>query len=233
MSDDILHTVRALLAKAESTTFEAEAEAFTAKAQELMTRHRIDRALVDATSERRTEPRARSIVIADPYAAAKASLLAHVAGANGCTSVWSSAIGVSTVFGYTDELDAVEELYTSLLVQAVQAIRRAGPKVDAYGRSRTKRFRRAFLLAFACRIGQRLRDTVRDTVEHATMQAGVALVPLLAARAARSAAAAEAAFPHTRRVAPVASDGEGWRAGTSCADAADLSVAPKLDRRPD
>ncbi|MBT8224522.1 MAG: DUF2786 domain-containing protein [Dactylosporangium sp.] len=40
-----LDRVRALLAKAESTSFPEEAEAYTAKAQELMARHRIDCAL--------------------------------------------------------------------------------------------------------------------------------------------------------------------------------------------
>ena len=45
----ILDKVRALLAKAESTEFPEEAEAYTAKAQELMARHRIDRAVLGAT----------------------------------------------------------------------------------------------------------------------------------------------------------------------------------------
>jgi hypothetical protein len=40
--------VRALLAKAESTTYPEEADALTAKAQELMARHSIDRAMLDA-----------------------------------------------------------------------------------------------------------------------------------------------------------------------------------------
>lgn len=44
--DPIITKVRNLLAKAESTEFEAEAMAFTAKAHELMTRHAIDRAMV-------------------------------------------------------------------------------------------------------------------------------------------------------------------------------------------
>src|SRR6202035_1951697 len=42
LDDRILARVRSLLAKAESTEFEAEADSLTAKAQELMTRHAID-----------------------------------------------------------------------------------------------------------------------------------------------------------------------------------------------
>src|SRR5438045_2689314 len=47
IDDRMLAKVRALLAKAESTEFTDEADALTAKAQELMTRYSIDRALVD------------------------------------------------------------------------------------------------------------------------------------------------------------------------------------------
>jgi len=54
--DPILNRVRALLAQAESTNFEAEAETFTAKAQELMTRHAIDMAMVAAGDQRSERP---------------------------------------------------------------------------------------------------------------------------------------------------------------------------------
>lgn len=44
----MLTRIRALLAKAEATGFPQEAEALTAKAQELMARHSVDEALLDA-----------------------------------------------------------------------------------------------------------------------------------------------------------------------------------------
>src|SRR5881227_1360522 len=81
----LLQKVRALLAKAEATPFEAEAEAFTAKAQELMARYRIDRAVLEATGrEPGAEPARRQVTVDDPYADAKALLLARIATANGC-----------------------------------------------------------------------------------------------------------------------------------------------------
>ena len=46
--DRALRRIRGLLAKAESTDFPEEAEALTAKAQELMTRHAVDAALLEA-----------------------------------------------------------------------------------------------------------------------------------------------------------------------------------------
>jgi hypothetical protein len=228
----VLDKVRALLAKAESTTFDAEADAFTAKAQELMTRHRIDRAVLDARgSGRGEEPVGRRIGVDDPYTDAKAVLLGNVADANGCRAVWSKSLGFTTVFGFADELDAVEELFTSLLVQSTAALRRAGSKQDRYGRSRTKSFRRSFLLAFAVRIGQRLRESVESVVETVSAETGTALVPILAVRSGATTAAANAVFPETRGFSAAATDGEGWHAGTRFADQADLSVAPKLTRR--
>ena len=50
--DKMMARIRALLAKAEGTEYAAEAEALTAKAQDLMTRHAIDEALLHAHDER-------------------------------------------------------------------------------------------------------------------------------------------------------------------------------------
>ena len=221
----MLGKVRALLAKAESTTFDAEAEALTAKAQELMARHRIDRAVLEHDFQAsRTRPLGRRIAVDDPYAEAKAVMLGEIAAANGCEAVWSKGLGFTTAFGFADELDAVEELFTSLLVQATVALRREGSKVDPYGRSRTTRFRRSFLVAFGVRIGRRLRETVAATVTAADAETSVALVPLLAERDAAAKRAASAAFPEIGLVSPAATDGEGWYAGTLFGDLADLGI---------
>ncbi len=229
LPDGVLDKVRALLAKAESTTFEAEADSFTAKAQELMARHRIDRVVLDAAGHARGEvPVGRRIGVDDPYADAKAALLAAVADANGCRAVWSKHMGFSTVFGFADDLAAVEELFTSLLVQSSAALRREGRKNDRSGRSRTTRFRRSFLVAFAHRIGQRLRATVDATVEAVSEETGTALVPLLADRDEATRSAAEAVFPEVDSFSPSATDGEGWYAGTLFGDQADLALGPAL-----
>jgi hypothetical protein len=222
----IFGKVRALLAKAESTTFDAEAEALTAKAQELMARHRIDRALLehDLQEASRLRPVGRRIAVDDPYAEAKALMLDEIATANGCHAVWSKSLGFTTVFGFADELDAAEELFTSLLVQATVALRREGSKVDRHGRSRTTRFRRSFLVAFGVRIGRRLRATVAATVTAADAETPLALVPILAERDAAAKQAASAAFPEAGQFSPAATDGEGWYAGTLFGDLADLGI---------
>jgi hypothetical protein len=236
LPDGLLRKVRALLAQAESTTFAAEAESFTAKAQALMARHRIDRSLLAASGVRAggrgrdDEPQGRRLPVDDPYADAKALLLTVVADANSCRAVWSKGLGFSTVFGFPDDLEGVEELYTSLLVQATAALQREGARYDEAGRSRTTRFRRSFLVAFAVRIGRRLDRAVADAAESATREVGTAIVPVLAARAQASRAAADRVFTDLRSSAPAATDGEGWVAGTVFADLCDLTTADELAR---
>ena len=106
----VLDRVRALLAKAESTTFPAEAEAFTGKAEELIARHSLERALVEATAAHPDRPGGVRISTDAPYAGAKALLVQEVAAANRCESVWSDDLGFATVLGFPADLEAVELL---------------------------------------------------------------------------------------------------------------------------
>lgn len=224
----MLARVRALLAKAESTEFEQEAEALSAKAQELITRHAIADVLEHATHHGRAsddseEPSARRILIADPYADAKAALVAAVGRANRSRCVQLRDYGWVTVFGYDRDLDAVEMLSASLLVQATGAMSRYGPTRDAAGRSTTRSFRRAFLFGFAHRIGERLTRAAEQEVAAAATGRGDVL-PVLAARDDRVEAAQQAAFPKVTRRRSAVSNGSGWVAGQAAADAADLTV---------
>ena len=118
VDERLLARIRALLAKAESTTFPEEAESLSAKAQELMTRHRIDSALLGGPGG---GSGGRRIWIDDPYAAPKVSLLSAVARANGCRAVELGNLGCVHVVGFPADLEVVELLHTSLLVQAASA----------------------------------------------------------------------------------------------------------------
>jgi hypothetical protein len=64
-------------------------------------------------------------------------LLDAVASANQCRVVWSKHLGFCTVIGHATDLDAVELLFTSLLVQATGEMTRQGSRKDPYGRSRS------------------------------------------------------------------------------------------------
>src|SRR3546814_127112 len=74
-NDPWLRRVQAMLAKAESTQFPAEAEALLAKAQELMSRHAIDEAMLQSAGRAASDAVTTTVVVTTaPYAGAKASL---------------------------------------------------------------------------------------------------------------------------------------------------------------
>ncbi|MET9564898.1 DUF2786 domain-containing protein [Streptomyces tauricus] len=231
----MLTRIRALLAKAEATGFPEEAEALSAKAQELMARHSIDEALLAARTHAKDAPGACRIGVDPPYETAKAVLLDAVAGANRCRAVWNEALGFSTVVGFEPDLEAVELLYTSLLVQATAAMTKAEAAQRAGGRKRTKSFRQSFLAAYAHRIGDRLADAAEGQVTATEGEAAAAageLLPVLAARDVAVTDETERMFPDTvtTRMRGV-NDLAGWQEGAAAADRAQVRARPPL-RRP-
>ncbi|PSK65168.1 hypothetical protein B0E53_02854 [Micromonospora sp. MH33] len=224
----MLDRVRALLAKAESTTFPAEAEALTGKAQELMARHSIDAALLDAAAERPDRPGGVRLGTDAPYAAAKALLIQEVAAANRCESIWSDDLGFATVLGFPADLAAVELLHTSLLVQATAAMLRGRGERRAGGGRRTKGYDESFLNAFALRIGERLRAATATVAEE---RADDRLLPVLAARSDAVKERVDQLFPGVTRHRLQVCDAEGWTSGTTAADRASLDAGTPT-RRP-
>ncbi len=227
-----LKTIRALLAKAEATTFEAEAEAFTAKAQELMARYSIDAAVLAAAATgdagrlaRGTE--ARRVHIDDPYADEKVSLLANIGHVNGVRCVWSSESGFATAVGFPVDLQLTEVLYTSLLVQATRAAAHAtADRADL----RTPSFRRAFLMAFAERVGERLEATTRHVAEEAEHDYGSSLLPALAHRQAQVDATYDELFPGAVPMQQRRLNAAGYYAGRAAGDRADIGAGKPLPR---
>ena len=223
-----LARVRALLAKAESTEFPDEAEALSAKAQQLMARYALERIVVESGAGTADQQPmiGRRIWMDPPYASAKSLLVAAVAGANRCQAVWSEDPGFTTVIGDEADLDAVELLATSLMVQANRAMLHHGQQRDRYGGSRTRSFRQSFLISYATRIGERLRgatDAALDEVDDSG-----ALLPVLHARAERVTAARTEMFPGTVKKEFNATNAAGWVAGRAAADQARFDVAAAL-----
>jgi hypothetical protein len=231
----MLTRIRALLAKAEATGFPDEAEALSAKAQELMARHSVDEALLAARAPSPGTPGACRIGVEPPYEQAKAVLLDAVADANHCRAVWNEPLGFSTVVGFETDLEAVELLYTSLLLQATTAMTKAEAAVGASparaqprargragGRKRTKTFRQSFLAAYAHRIGTRLAAAAETQVTDD-------LLPVLASREVAVAGRLDRMFPETTttRLRGVR-DAAGWTEGARAADRAEMRHRPPL-----
>ena len=181
VDDPVLVKVRALLAQAESTTFDAEAAAFTAKAQELMARHAIDAAVLWASSERDERPTTIRLPIDDPYADIKALLLHHVALRSRCRAVRHVHYGLMSVVGFASDVAAAELLFTSLLVQSQAALQAEGAKAGPGAHTRSRSFRSSFLLSYTRRVDQRLAEINAAVTGGAADDHG-SLLPVLAAR---------------------------------------------------
>ena len=220
--------IQALLAKAESTSFPEEAEACIAKAQELMARHSIDQAVLEAARGSASVADVM-VTIPAPYASAKASLLGAVASANRCRAVVGRGLNGTqycTLVGYEADLDVVQTLFASLSIQAVRfMLAEAVPPHDG-----VRAFRHAFLLAYAQRIGQRLREAERAAqleAERAAYPAGdtsgaSSVGVVLADRSRQVDAALDRLFPRLTTRTTTASSGAGYERGRKAADRASL-----------
>ncbi len=147
-----------------------------------------------------------------PYEAAKADLLSMVATVNHCRTVWHKSLGLSTVLGFPGDLDAVELLFGSLLVQAGAAMGRAGPHRDDAGPAGTRSFRQSFLASYARRISERLAEAARAAQRQADADApGPGLSAALAARHHAVDEAAARMFPDLAQPDPGPPPGrEAW-----------------------
>lgn len=215
----VLNRIRTLLAKAEATEFAAEAETFTAKAQDLMTRHAIDEALLGATGDRPVDVTGVRLHIHNPYAGEKVALINQVARANRCRAVWNDSLALVTVLGTPVDVDQVEMLFTSLSIQATRAMAEAGTR-RAGSFDRSASFRRSFLMAYAVRIGERLSETNAA----AAASYGAELVPVLARQTEAVQAEFDRLFPQTRLARAGRYNALGWEAGRQAADRAHLAA---------
>ncbi|QXW02248.1 DUF2786 domain-containing protein [Rhodococcus globerulus] len=229
----VLKRIRGLLAKAEATNFAEEAESFTEKAQELMTRYAIDAALLhNRTGITDTAVNGRRIYLDNPYVKEKVHLLTAIGDSNRVRAVWFSEVSIATVIGTPVDLQQVDMLFTSLLVQATRAMQFAD--TSNRGGSRTTSFRKGFLTGFANRIGQRLRDAGTKATAEAADAASMDvadLLPILATTSAAVDTEFDRLFPRTRKARGRSVDAEGWHAGQAAADDANLRPGAPAVRR--
>lgn len=221
-ANPVLERVRALLAKAESTDHESEAMTYTAKAQELMTKYAIEQAMLDAVGPAASSPGMIRIPIDSPYTDAKALLLQTVAEHTRCRAVYLPRVDMSSVIGYSADLEAVELLFTSLLVQAQRGMAEAGAAAPPGARARSQTFRAAFLQGFTGRIGERLLEVRRVAYADADAET---FLPVLRSRDARIE---ELVAEHFEAVdSPVRGgfDAAGYASGRMAGDAAALTSA--------
>ena len=228
-SDTLIDKIRKLLAKAEATDNAHEAEAFSAKAAQLIAAHRVD---PDHVAEATTHGRLglRRIAIGrGAYVRARLALLSAVARHQDCEVVFETTGGATTaiVAGYEADLDVMEVLYTSLHAQAASQmtlVRRSTPAA-------TQRWRRSFLFGFAERVAQMLgaaRDAAARTAPPSAGDGSLPAVPAREAQVRRFAASAFGRVVAARPPAPA--QASAWRDGHRAAGGVDLGRSRIMGR---
>ncbi|MDW3180317.1 MAG: DUF2786 domain-containing protein [Acidimicrobiia bacterium] len=242
-NERVLQRVRALLAKAESTTFAEEAASLTAKAHELIAAHAIDLAILEEKTGRGSIV-SRMIFIEAPYPKEKFLLLSAAARANNADSLLGlgrrgfellreedrldeidASGSFAWIIGYESDLESVELLFTSLLLQAVNVMLNAGSRTDWSGTNRTKSFRRSFLIGFADVIDTRLRETLRATSAAADEARGGSVLPVLKSRREEVRQELLERFPDTKTLRTSVSNYDGIQAGVHAGQQADIGTS--------
>ena len=197
MAADIEATIAKLLAKAEGTTNQHEAEVFMAKAEELMLKHGVERAQLEAkkvgATKKTTPIVTKRIHIPDGSGYALAFLaIGHEVGPSFNVRTLQSSNSYDNsktlwFIGHADDVEDATTLFTSLKAQAQ-------PAAVAWWRSEGKAqhiqsqwgykpsdndaylARREFIFGFARGAGSRLRETRNRVVHEAGSGAELVLV---------------------------------------------------------
>lgn len=226
MTDPLLARVRKLLAKAEDPACTpAEAEAFTAKAAELIAKYGVDQALLAGRDPAAGRVGDRILTVEPPYARDKAALLAAVALALRCRVVHLERRGLARthLFGHAADLERVELLFTSLLVQAAHGL--AGALVPTG--EHPAAFRRSWLVGYTDAIRARLHEAEAAAAAGAP---GADLV--LVDRTEQVERRRDEVYPQLARLGPRRLRGSGRRQGYLAGRAADLGgPGPRLTAR--
>jgi len=224
-TDALLARVRKLLVKAEADgVTQAEAQALTAKAAELMAKYGIDRALLAAVRPETDRPDDRIIDVANPWARVQAHLLCGLAAALRCQCVILPHTGPGSrihVFGFASDIERTDVLYTSLLLQMWQGLSATEP--PAWSRS-PRAWRRSWLLGFATAVVARVRAAEQRAAQRAAdapAGSGPSAALVLADRTEIIERTLRQAYPVTR-TSRVTYSGSGYGTGYAQGQRADI-----------
>lgn len=220
--EDIIRKIQAMLAKAESTTHEAEAETFNAKAQELMLRHAIAEAdLRDAGQAKKGEIKPEPFVYSgsDANLPGKRRLLTVACKMAGVKCVFytgSRHKQTAVLIGYQADREYAAMIYASLTLQVTSLGRLA------YNRDQPpfglKRYMTGFMVGFGDRVAERA-EQMTATVNEDT---GGSLLPVLASKEQEVDQAFQQHFPNTKKLARNRVDAQAYGSGTRAGANADI-----------
>lgn len=221
----ILRRVQALLAKADSTEFEEEAETLRVKANELIARHSISAAMLAAEGRQADDLNKIEIRITGAYSHNQATLLHYIAQIFNCktvahpTSAGSKTIGEVSVVGYQSDLDIVQGLFQIINTQAVHGCARTLVPHWEHGRS----YRNSWWHGFNRTIFSRLKSAHTAAVAQAEdTSSGTSAALVLVGRAKRVELYRDELFSNLRTSKRVARSNTGYGDGKQAGARADI-----------
>jgi hypothetical protein len=170
--DNMIRKVEGLLKKATATTNEHEADAFFAKAQQLMTEHGIEETMLALDKD---EVKAEEVIHQDFNINRSGFFESMVRLATACAATndvevlvkqpksWGTEAGVRFI-GMESDITKVKMLYVALLAHCVRERKNAPDWVrqqELYEKGFIQRWRRDFSLGYASRIRERLMEIKR------------------------------------------------------------------------
>lgn len=230
MDESKLDKIQKLLAKAERAGTPEESDTFFAKAQELMSKWSIDAAMLASTRKEKAKVVHKQLVInKSGLWKSNLTLLTCIARPNDVQTVItqprrSGEKPVAHLIGFESDVENVEMLYASMLVQNARMRKQMIPP---YLKTQTEKvpWIRSFIEGFGVRIGQRLqeaKDLAETTYGQETYGNSMALV--LVSKKQQVAEEMKNLFPHLGKMrgGKRKVDLDGMYAGRSAADRADI-----------
>jgi hypothetical protein len=166
--DKIRERVRKMLALAEDEgTTQGERDSAFARATQLMARHQIERQMLDDTAPRKEAVGQRDFTFDAPYTRQKCDLLCWTANAMGMRSIVyrrGAEVTRTIIYGFESDLEILDMLYTSLLLQQVSGLRKAAVPEYLSGSS-VAMWRRDWQSAFANTVHFRIKSARESEVK--------------------------------------------------------------------
>nr|MDT0664320.1 DUF2786 domain-containing protein [Micromonospora sp. DSM 115978] len=234
-TDALLSRIRKLLAMAEAEGLgDAARETYNAKAAALIAQYGVDRALLEASQPGAFAAADLDLVVDPPYARDKAQLLAAVAIPLGCRLVHrtrrldGNTVHSGHLFGMPADLERVQLLFTSLLVQQALGLAVAIPPHYEDARA----FRRSWIAGFAAAVHDRLVAAERAAKQRAQAgrSAGPSVDLVLADRSAQVEAHVVSVYPSLRSMRSRQLSGSGRGAGYHAGERADLGFGGRVGK---
>lgn len=215
---DIIIKIEKLFKQAADNSVTAEeAKSFSEKAEELLIKYSIDRAMLnladDATPDKIVMIKR---TISNPYRMDKILLMSAISKAFRCKLVYRK--DTVSVVGYESDLENVEFLYANLFLQATGELLMA--ELEGFPGGNRTSYRKSFFLGFTNAVGERLSKFTKQAVEETT---GAEVV--LYDRALAVEMEFADLFPNTHSSHINRSGYAGYNSGTAAGRNADIGIS--------